>query len=137
MGKIWRPPTAMLARVQIRVSRSAIRSGGLRSSIDAGGGHGRWRSAAVLPFFRKHAVLHFRSPVLRWSRRLENGVSQIDEVAGRSRRSAGQNLYRDPSADAGQPHQRMSPFRAMPLEPERPMASWSNNLRGATAGERL
>ena len=90
---------AMLARVADQGIEVAIQnSGGLRSSIDAGEVT-MGEVLAVLPF--QNTLSTFQVTGAALVEALENGVSQIDEVAGRFPQVAGMTFTVDPSADAG------------------------------------
>ncbi|HDY94925.1 hypothetical protein LCGC14_0283160 [marine sediment metagenome] len=115
---------AMLARVADQGIEVAIQnSGGLRSSIDAGEVT-MGEVLAVLPF--QNTLSTFQVTGAALVEALENGVSQIDEVAGRFPQVAGMTFTVDPSADAGS---RISDVTVsgMPLDPEKTYGVVSNN----------
>ena len=90
---------AMLDRVKDQGVEIAIaNSGGLRSSIDAGEVT-MGEVLTVLPF--QNTLSTFQVTGATMVAALENGVSQIEEVAGRFPQVAGMSYTVDPKAEAG------------------------------------
>ncbi len=90
---------AMLDRVKAQGIEVAIANGGgLRSSIDAGEVT-MGEVLTVLPFQNTLSTFQVRGSVLKDA--LENGVSQIEEGAGRFPQVAGITFTVDPRAEAG------------------------------------
>ena len=115
---------AMLARVADQGVEVAIQnSGGLRSSIDAGEVT-MGEVLAVLPF--QNTLSTFQVTGAALVEALENGVSQIEEVAGRFPQVAGMTFTVDTSAEPGS---RISDVTVsgMPLDPEKTYGVVSNN----------
>ncbi|HBR39387.1 MAG TPA: multifunctional 2',3'-cyclic-nucleotide 2'-phosphodiesterase/5'-nucleotidase/3'-nucleotidase, partial [Sulfitobacter pontiacus] len=115
---------AMLARVADQGIEVAIQnSGGLRSSIDAGEVT-MGEVLAVLPF--QNTLSTFQVTGAALVEALENGVSQIEEVAGRFPQVAGMTFTVDTSAEPGS---RISDVTVsgMPLDPEKTYGVVSNN----------
>ena len=90
---------AMLERVRDQGVRVAIaNAGGLRASIDAGDVT-MGEVLTVLPFQNTLSTFEVTGATLREA--LENGVSQVEEVAGRFPQVAGLKFSWDPSAEPG------------------------------------
>lgn len=90
---------AMLARVADQGVQVAIQNGGgIRASIDAGPVT-MGEVLTVLPFQNTLSTFEVTGAVLKEA--LENGVSQIEEGAGRFPQVAGMTFTVDPSAEAG------------------------------------
>ncbi len=90
---------AMLARVADQGIDVALQnSGGIRASIDAGDVT-KGEVLTVLPFQNTLSTFQVTGAVL--VKALENGVSEIEEVAGRFPQVAGMTFTVDPAAEAG------------------------------------
>ena len=115
---------AMLARVADQGIDVAIaNSGGLRASIDAGDVT-MGEVLTVLPF--QNTLSTFQVSGAQVIEALENGVSQIEEGAGRFPQVAGMTFTFDASQPAGS---RISDvmIAGQPLEPEKTYGVVSNN----------
>ena len=90
---------AMLARVKDQGIEIAIQNGGgIRASIDSGEVT-MGEVLTVLPFQNTLSTFEVSGAVLKDA--LENGVSQMEEGAGRFPQVAGMSYTVDPSAEAG------------------------------------
>ena len=115
---------AMLARVKDQGIDVAIaNSGGVRASIDAGDVT-MGEVLTVLPF--QNTLSTFRVSGATLVEALENGVSQIEEVAGRFPQVAGMTFTVDPSAEVGS---RISDvmIAGAPVDPAKMYGAVSNN----------
>jgi 5'-nucleotidase / UDP-sugar diphosphatase len=115
---------AMLARVKDQGIDIAIQnSGGIRSSIDAGEVT-MGEVLSVLPF--QNTLSTFQVSGAQILEALENGVSQMEEGAGRFPQVAGMTFTVDPAAEAGS---RISDvmIAGEPLDPEKTYGAVSNN----------
>ncbi|TDL74230.1 multifunctional 2',3'-cyclic-nucleotide 2'-phosphodiesterase/5'-nucleotidase/3'-nucleotidase [Palleronia sediminis] len=115
---------AMLARVADQGIDVAFQnSGGIRASIDMGEVT-MGEVLTVLPFQNTLSTFEVTGEVLRAA--LENGVSQIEEVAGRFPQVAGMSYAFDPSAEPGS---RITDVQVggAPLDPEATYGVVSNN----------
>jgi 5'-nucleotidase len=123
---------AMLARVEDQGIDVAIaNSGGIRASID-GGEITKGEVLTVLPF--QNTLSTFQVSGATLVEALENGVSQIEEVAGRFPQVAGMSFTVDPSAPVGE---RVSEVMVggEPIDPEATYGVVSNNyVRGGGDG---
>ena len=115
---------AMLARVRDQGIDVAIQnSGGIRASIDAGEVT-MGEVLTVLPF--QNTLSTFQVSGAGLLEALENGVSQMEEGAGRFPQVAGMTFTVDPEAEVGS---RISDVMVAgePLDPERTYGAVSNN----------
>ena len=115
---------AMLDRVQDQGIQIAIaNSGGLRASIDAGEVT-MGEVLTVLPFQNTLSTFQITGATLVEA--LENGVSQMEEGAGRFPQVAGMSFSVDPSAEPGS---RISEVMVggEPVDPEATYGAVSNN----------
>ena len=116
---------AMLARVADQGVTVALQnSGGIRASIDAGEVT-KGEVLTVLPFQNTLSTFQVTGAVVVEA--LENGVSEIEEVAGRFPQVAGMTFTVDPAAEVGA---RISDVMigGAPVEMERVYGVVSNNF---------
>ena len=115
---------AMLDRVKDQGIEIAIQNGGgLRASIDAGPVT-MGEVLTVLPFQNTLSTFQVSGAVLKEA--LENGVSQIEEGAGRFPQVAGMSFAFDPKAEPGARVSEVTVGGA-PLDPEKLYGVVSNN----------
>lgn len=115
---------AMLDRVKGQGVEVAIQNGGgIRASIDAGP-ITMGEVLTVLPFQNTLSTFEVKGSVLKEA--LENGVSQIEEGAGRFPQVAGMTFVFDASQPPGQRIVEVT-VGGRPLEPERVYKVVSNN----------
>ena len=127
---------AMLARVADQGIEVAIaNAGGLRASIDAGEVT-MGEVLTVLPFQNTLSTFRIKGSALVAA--LENGASQIEEVAGRFAQVAGLTYQVDPSRPAGERVSEVlvrGPDGLAPVDPEREYGVVTNNyVRGGGDG---
>ena len=130
---------AQLARVQDQgITISIANSGGLRASIDSGDVT-MGEVLTVLPFQNTVATFQLKGSDLAAA--LENGVSQIEDVAGRFPQVAGMKYSFDRSKPPGE---RITDIQVkegegfMPLDPEKTYGVVTNNyVRGGGDGYKV
>ncbi|WP_343081742.1 bifunctional metallophosphatase/5'-nucleotidase [Ostreiculturibacter nitratireducens] len=120
---------AMLDRVKGQGIQIAIQNGGgLRASIDAGPVT-MGEVLTVLPFQNTLSTFHVKGSTIVAA--LENGVSQVEEGAGRFPQVAGLSFVWDPAAEPGSRIVSVSVMvdgQAQPIEPDTVYGVVSNNF---------
>ena len=119
---------AMLARVKDQGIRIAIQNGGgIRASIDAGDVT-KGEVLTVLPFHNTLSTFEVRGAVILEA--LENGVSQVEDGAGRFPQVAGMQFTWDPAAPPGSRILSVrvaGPEGFAPIDPDKVYGVVSNN----------